>query len=134
MKVKAGYSISQTDQYYISARDQAKFYKIERGRVFSGYTTINPCYILCFHGPKVDLEYIRVRYQYVVRLNQPNTLVKDIAGYLKNNSKIPNTGWLECIQISYDKDQLKEKEPDPASEEGLTMSYGQKDQRFSLDC
>jgi hypothetical protein len=108
---------------------------LETGPVFFGTTSINPRYIFCFSGPKVDVKYLASQYGgSVVCINQPNKLVCDIASYLKQYPNMPDTIWLECIQVRYDKGQLVQGEPQPASEERLKMSYGQKDPKFSNDC
>lgn len=106
----------------------------EFGPVNFGTTSINPRYIFCFHGPRVDLKYITCRYQRVLRIGQPITLVCDIASYLEQYPNLPSEMWLECVQVRYDKDQSVSKLPEPASEERAMMSYGQKEPKFSGDC
>ena len=107
----------------------------EFGPVYYGTTSINPRYILCFSGPEVDIEYLASQYgRYVLRLNQPDELVRDITSYLEKHPNMPDTMWLDCIQVRYDKGQLMSELPQPASEERLRMSYGQKDPKFSNDC
>jgi hypothetical protein len=90
---------------------------------------------LCFSGPQVDLNFLANKYgSYIVRLNQPNELVRQIAYYLEKNPNLPETMWLDCVQVRYDKDQIISQLPAPASEERVRMSYGQKHPIFSSDC
>jgi hypothetical protein len=117
---KSGETLSQTEEY---------------GPVYFSTLSTQPRYILCLSGPEVDVKYLASQYGgYVVRLNQPNKLVCDIASYLKKYSNITGTMWLDCIQVKYNKDQPISELPEPASKERLRMSYGQKDPTFSDDC
>ena len=106
----------------------------EFGPVNFTTTSINPRYIFCFHGPRVDLKYITCRYQRVLRIGQPNTLVRKIASCLGQYPNLPNEMWLECVQVRYDKNQSVRKLPEPAGKERAIMSYGQKEPKFSSDC
>lgn len=107
----------------------------ETGEVFFGTASINPAYILSFSGPHVDLNYLLAKgYRYVLRIDQPNTLVSEIGTCLERYPNMPDTMWLHCIQVRYDKDQLVEELPEPGSEERSMMSYGQKADRFHRDC
>lgn len=116
---KSGKTLSKTNEF---------------GPVFFGTGSINPRYILCFSGPQVDVKHLASQYGgYVVCLSQPNKLVCDIASYLEQCPNMPDTMWLKCIQVRYDKDQLVSTLPDPATEERSEMSYGQKNPKFSSD-
>ncbi len=107
----------------------------EYGPVYFGTLSTNPRYILCLSGPEVNMKYLASQYGgCVVRLDQPNKLVCDIASYLKQYPNMPDTMWLDCIQVRYDKGQQINELPQLASEERLRMSYGQKDPTFSNDC
>jgi len=89
--------------------------------------SLNPCYILCFYGPEVRLDYIASRNRpYVVRINDPGKLVRHIASYLNGCSNLSDEMWLICVKVRYDKNQYVNRLPEPASEERLAMSYGQK--------
>lgn len=97
--------------------------------------SINPRYILCFCGPQVNIKHLVRQYgRYVIRIKRPATLVSDIASFLEQCQNLPNTNWLECVQVRYDKGASVNELPEQASEERLSMSYSQKDSRFSNDC
>ena len=99
--------------------------KTEVGSIYRGIITVSPCYILCFSGPKVDIDYLREKHgQHVVRVNQPDLLVQDIKAYLEHGFALSNTMQLECVEVRYDKDQLLESEPTEGEKDQL--SYGQK--------
>jgi hypothetical protein len=116
---KSGKTLSKTNEF---------------GPVFFGTDSINPRYILCFSGPQVDVKHLASQYGgYVVCLSQPDKLVCDIASYLEQCPNMPDTMWLKCIQVRYDKDQLVSTLPEPASEERSEMSYRQKNPKFSSD-
>lgn len=105
----------------------------EFGPVEFGVASINPRYIYCLSGPKVDVKYLADQYGgYVVCLNQPNKLVNDVTSYLESN--ISGQMWLECVQVRYDKGQTISKLPEVGSHERVSMSYGQKDPKFERDC
>ena len=106
----------------------------EIGDVYFSTGSIHPCYLYCFHGPQVDRDYLaRGRYgRYVLRINDPDALVCEIRGYLERCS--PNTMWLHCAPVRYDRDQLQEKLPDPASVERLLLSCCQKGEKDHVDC
>jgi len=117
---KSGKILSQTNEF---------------GPVYFGTSSINPRYIQCFSGPQVNLEYLACQYgQHIVRINQPITLVDDVAAHLEQRLDLPSEMWVDCIQVRYDKDQSVSELPEPASQERIRMSYGQKDPRFSKDC
>jgi len=109
--------------------------KPEPGPVYFVTSTPNPCYIISFSGPQVDLNYLIEKYgQYVLRINEPNKLVKAICSNLSQSDNMPNVMWLECIQVRYDKGQLTDNLPEPGSQERARMSYGQKASNYSRDC
>ena len=106
------------------------------GEVFFGTASTNPCYLYCFTGPEVDVDYLAAgKYgQYVLRIDEPNALVSEIASCLERHPDMPNTMWLYCIPVRYDRDQLVGELPESASHERLMMSCGQKDNRDCGDC
>jgi len=106
----------------------------EYGPVFFGTGSINPRYIYCFSGPSVDIKYLARRYKYVVRLDNPMLLVSEISTYLSHLNNLPDTMWLDCIQVRYDKDESIDQLPEPASQERLRLSYAQKRRSFSSEC
>ena len=108
---------------------------VNPGLVHFHTQSLNPCYILCFHGPKVELDYLACQNRpYVVRVDKPDMLVCDIAAYLSGCHSLPNEMWLECVQVRYDRDQCVVRLPEPATQERLGMSYGQKSPKSSGDC
>lgn len=117
---KTGKKLSKTSEY---------------GPVYYSTGSINPRYILCFCGPQVNMKHLARQYgRYVIRIKRPATLVSDIASFLEQCQNLPDTNWLECVQASYDKGASVNELPERASEERLSMSYSQKDSRFSNDC
>lgn len=106
----------------------------ELGPVYFGTTSINPRYIMCFSGPQVDLKNLAKKYgQYILRINQPDILVHEITSYLEQHLNISDIIWLKCIQVRYDKHQLIERLPEPASEERIEMSFSQKNPKDSWE-
>ena len=104
---KSGKILSQTNEF---------------GAVNFGIDSVNPRYIFCLSGPQVDVKYLADQYGgYVVRLNQPDKLMCDVASYLESN--ISGQMWLDCVQVRYDKDQTVSKLPEAASQERVRMSY-----------
>lgn len=109
--------------------------KDEVGPVYFGTSSINPRYILCFSGPQVDIKYLSHKYgRYIISLSHPTKFVNEVAAYLENRLDLPKVMWLDCIQVRYDKDLLVSELPEPASEERIAMSYGQKGPIFSREC
>ncbi len=105
------------------------------GKVFFGTASTNPCYLYCFSGPQVDVDYLARKYgRFVLRVNQPNKLASEVCSYLERYPDISTTMWLHCIPVKYDKGQLVEELPEPGSYERLLMSCGQKDERDRHDC
>jgi len=105
------------------------------GEVFFGTASTNPCYLYCFSGPQVDVDYLARKYgRYVLRVNQPDKLVSEIGSCLERYPDMPSTMWLHCIPVRYDKGQLVGELPEPGSEERLLMSCGQKADRDRHDC
>ena len=116
---KSGKILSQTSDY---------------GPVYFHTGSINPRYILCFSGPQVDIKHLARQYgRYVIRIKRPATLVSDVASFLERCQNLPSTNWLYCVKVRYDKGESVTELPEPASEERASMSYSQKDSRFSND-
>jgi len=109
--------------------------RCEFGPVNHGILSVNPRYIFCLSGPQVDVKYLANQYDgYVVCINQPDKLVRDIASYLEQHRDTLDIIELDCVQVRYDKNQLVQSEPELDIEEKIRMSYGQKDPKFSDDC
>jgi hypothetical protein len=101
--------------------------KQEIGPVYFSTSSINPRYILCFSGPDVNLEFLAFKYgNHILRINQPRSLVNDIVSYMEQHLTLYETIWLKCLKVRYDKGQMVEDFPEPASEERAELSYCQK--------
>lgn len=96
---------------------------------FSG-SYFNPVFILCFHGPSVDFGRVRAYERFALRILDPNQFVRDLASHLESHPPFERTAtWVDCVGVSYTKDQRVEITPD--LRERLRLMYAQKRSTFA---
>jgi len=91
----------------------------------------NPLYLFCTSGPNVDLNHMKNRWPYIVKINDPGELKNTLCELKPNNTKMEAMGCM-IKKVSYTKG-----EPiniDPNSFEAVNLTYTQKPRSYWKEC
>jgi len=93
---------------------------------------INPLYPFCTSGPNVDLQYMKAKWPYVVKISDPKKLKQFLTEKKPVNTKMGIFGRCRLEKVSYTK-----REPidiDPDSFEAVRLTYIQKPRSYENEC
>lgn len=93
---------------------------------------VNPLYLLCTSGEKVDLNFLRKIGSFIVRINDPLALLDDIQNAKPVDTKMEITGKCKIEKVLYTKGQVEDFDPD--SMEAIKRSYTQKPPSYQNEC
>ncbi len=100
--------------------------------LYSRGTWGDPVYLFCTSGPDVDLEYMKTKWPFVVKITDPEKLKNAIDDNKPLNTKMEVVGRCEIREVSYDKGELTTVDRNSVKE--AIRSYTQKPRSFEEDC
>jgi len=92
---------------------------------------INPLYLFCASGPKVDLDYMKTKWPFIVKINDPKMLKNSINENKPLNTKV-EIGKCKIEKVRYTKGEVVDI--DPNSIEAVKLCYTQKPRSYVKDC
>lgn len=92
----------------------------------------NPLYLFCTSGPNVDLDYIKGKWPYIVKITDPEKLKKSLCAIKPINTKMETTGRCMIKEVSYTKWEAIDIDPD--SIEAVKLTYTQKPRSYEKEC
>jgi hypothetical protein len=92
----------------------------------------NPLYLFCTSGPNVDLDIMKRKWPYIVKITDPEKLRKSLCEIKPINTKMETTGRCMLKKVSYTKGEVLDIDPD--SSEAVTLTYIQKPMSFEEQC
>lgn len=93
---------------------------------------INPLYLFCTSGPKVDLDYMKTKWPFIVKINDPKMLKNSINENKPVNTKMEIVSKCKIEEVKYTKGEIIDIDPD--SIEAVRLSYTQKPRSYEDDC
>jgi len=95
-------------------------------------THINPLYLFCTSGPDVDLEYMKAKWPFVVKITGPEKLKNSLDENKPLNTKMEIVSKCKIEKVRYTKWEAVEIDPD--SIEAVRLSYTQKPRSYEKEC
>jgi hypothetical protein len=93
---------------------------------------INPLYLFCTSGPDVDLEYMKAKWPFVVKISDPKKLKNSLNENKPLNTKMKIVNKCKIEEVRYTKGEAVEI--DPESIEAVKLSYAQKPRSYEKEC
>ena len=95
-------------------------------------THINPLYLFCTSGADVNLEYMRAKWPFVVKISDPEKLKNSLDENKPLNTKMKIVSKCKIEEVRYTKGEAVEI--DPESIEAVKLSYAQKPRLYEKEC